>query len=990
MITPRQTRLHRVQTLHDVQRVLWSLVDDRDPFVARSSVVLVPSRAAAAALRHTLETLACRAAGDSGADVVLALPDLATRTEWYEQLYERLAEAPPLVNEFEREVMMGAAARQAAEAGAAPPFRLRPGIVTEIVRLYDELHRLRRGVADFERLMTADLEGDADTDRGACRLLEQTRFLAGTFRGYEARLACPPRLDEHRLREWLLEHPSRLPYTHVVVAMADRASEPGGLWPADFDLLTRLPGLTRIDVVATEGILAAGFHERVHDLLPGIEERRGGTVAGGERGPEEAGPVLVAPAEQAELHFKHRDREEELASIARALKEPRADRTLGRTAIVFRRPLPYIYLARLVFDAAGIPHQTHDALPLAAEPYAAALDLVLECVSSDFGRAPLTALLRSPHFAFVNGRRPAGRAVSAFDRRLGDLGYLSGLNELGALLERWSVPIPGVGGRSVAAHGVVRAVQAMTGELAAFAAPAPASQHLDRLSAFLRRYDHPLAIGDPLRERHLRARAAIHAALVLLGDACRAIDDRTVGFVELSASVRRWIEGQTFAPRAGSDGVHLVSAEAARFGEFDQVHLVGLVDTEWPDRTPRSIFYPPFLLRQLGWPGESDHLNCAQAGFRDLLRLARRETSVSTFSLEDDAIVGASVYLDDLESARMPVNRRPTDPRSRIFPDEALSEDPVTAEPLGGDAAGWLALRQSRSAPSDPAFHGSAGGASRESYAVGALETYLECPFKFFARHVLRLEEEDDDEEARRARRQGQFLHRVFQAFFLEWGETGRGAITLESLDEARILFARTVAPQLDALSEDEAALERTRLFGSAAAEGLAEIVFRIEAESAAVVLERLLEYRLAGPFELEAQGRRRRVSLNGIADRIDLLNDGTLRVIDYKAGRPPNPKRMLQVPLYTLCAARQLEGRHGRSWEPGDGGYIAFRDARRFVAMGSVGSLGKALEDAQARALTAVDGIEAGEFPPTPLEPFGCTFCRYAGVCRKDYVGDE
>ena len=49
---------------------------------------------------------------------------------------------------------------------------------------------------------------------------------------------------------------------------------PHGLWTADFDLLSRLPGLDRVDVVATEALLATGFHERLHDLLPG---HRGGS-----------------------------------------------------------------------------------------------------------------------------------------------------------------------------------------------------------------------------------------------------------------------------------------------------------------------------------------------------------------------------------------------------------------------------------------------------------------------------------------------------------------------------------------------------------------------------------------------------------------------------------------------------------------------------------------------------------------------------------------
>ena len=36
-----------------------------------------------------------------------------------------------------------------------------------------------------------------------------------------------------------------------------------------------------------------------------------------------------------------------------------------------------------------------------------------------------------------------------------------------------------------------------------------------------------------------------------------------------------------------------------------------------------------------------------------------------------------------------------------------------------------------------------------------------------------------------------------------------------------------------------------------------------------------------------------------------------------------------------------------------------------------------------------AVEGIERGDFPPTPEDVFLCGFCSYGSVCRKDYVGD-
>ena len=42
------------------------------------------------------------------------------------------------------------------------------------------------------------------------------------------------------------------------------------------------------------------------------------------------------------------------------------------------------------------------------------------------------------------------------------------------------------------------------------------------------------------------------------------------------------------------------------------------------------------------------------------------------------------------------------------------------------------------------------------------------------------------------------------------------------------------------------------------------------------------------------------------------------------------------------------------------------------------------------ARRIVRLAGVEAGEFPPRPHEERICSYCAYASVCRKDYVGDE
>jgi RecB family exonuclease len=463
-----------------------------------------------------------------------------------------------------------------------------------------------------------------------------------------------------------------------------------------------------------------------------------------------------------------------------------------------------------------------------------------------------------------------------------------------------------------------------------------------------------------------------------------------VQVAEIAAMIRRWIEGQTFAPRAGATGVQVLDAQAARYGEFDEIFLVGLVEGEWPQRPAKNIFYPASLLSQLDWPDSRVALAGERAAFQDLLQLPRREVHLSTFELENDSIVSPSVFLEDVERAGLRQVDAEPPTRARLFVSEGLSLEPVARGAVEKEAAAWLTLRVGRSEFSADRFHGAAASHKPAAHTVSSLERYLECPFRYFAERVLKLEEDPEDEAAMTPKELGIFVHRVFEAFFGEWNRLGKGGITPENLAEARAVVRDIVEPILAELPDDEAAVQRTRLLGSAADEGLAEAVFQIEAEWQTPVEQRLLEHTLAGEFEIRTDAETRRVSLRGKADRIDLLADGTFRIIDYKLTRAPDRKLALQLPIYTICTAQHLLEVTGKAWEPGEAGYIAFGGGRRFVSMlGRGKDTEGTLRDAQTRLLATIDAIERGEFPPRPAETHMCLRCAHATVCRKEYVGD-
>jgi hypothetical protein len=227
VITPRRIRLLRARDLAGYRSTLTACaraLDSAGPGSSRAApagdtFVLVPTSAAAAQLSRTLRE---RLGGE------VTLPRIGSRDDLYAELVERLPSALRELSSFEREAILAAGAREAEDRGTPPPFHVRPALVAEMLALYDHVRRLGRTVDDFDRLLSGELEPAAESDRGAQQLLEQTRFLAASFRAYERHLAESEAGDEHALRAQLMGTPSSTPLRHLVVAIGDRPFDAGG------------------------------------------------------------------------------------------------------------------------------------------------------------------------------------------------------------------------------------------------------------------------------------------------------------------------------------------------------------------------------------------------------------------------------------------------------------------------------------------------------------------------------------------------------------------------------------------------------------------------------------------------------------------------------------------------------------------------------------------------------------------------------------------
>lgn len=988
--TPQQRRLVRTPDLAAFRNTLIATATAGTPADIRRRTVILPSRGAIELLRRAIEDAHLGAPGHG-----VVLPSMLTRDDWMAEMHAALPNAAPLLGRIEREVMFDRSAHEASLI-ERPPFLVRPGLVGAMLDFYDELRRRGRTVQRFSDVLARELEGaELDDDRGSHELLRQTAFLTRVFNAYEAQVAAVDAdgrlvgIDEHGLRARMLAGEATWPTDHVIVAVADHPSDPRGLWPADFDLLGRLTSLAQLDIVVTDETHDAGFRERIDREVPDLADVR---IAAERVVPSVLVPAGALASATSDVCVDYRDREEELREVARVIRGRAAEHdeaALSRTAVLFQRPLPYLYLAQQVLGEAGVPYQAFDTLPLAAEPWAALLDLALVVARTGGTRESALALARSPLLYLERGDDVVSLTdLSRLDQLLIDGRVTIAPSEypqaVAPLLAAARRPHPVNDARVMRA---AEAVAELSMALEGFRSAATASAQIDAVSACLRRFERRAPSAG--RDRHLRARGAVLASLDRQAAAYRQHDDRPRDPEVLSSAIHHWVERQTFTPRRGSTGVHLVDAVAARFGQFDHVHIVGLVDAEWPERQRRSIFYTSSLLKELGWPGDDDHLRAQQAAFRDLVTLPARTLSLSAFQLEGDAVVAATPLADEARALpRQTRERRDV----RIFADERLALAPVSAESLTPDAADWLHLRTDRPPLNAPAYRGDVGPQPPREYRVSSLDRFVECPFKYFAGAVLRLDEEAEEQAALTPRERGTLLHSVFETFYRQWDAEGRGAITADTVADAIAQFELHARAALASLPEPDRVLETARLMGSIVMRGAAERVFLLEADASRPVAKRFMEHQVNGTYDFPAGfAPPKRIAIRGVADRIDVFEDGSLRLIDYKLSRPPK-KGAVQLKVYGYVAQQQLSNLDGRPHPVAVADYVSFGDDSSPVAAvaGKGTSVQQAIEAGAQEFAAHVTHIEEGKFPPQPQSAALCEWCAFALVCRKETSDGE
>jgi len=210
---------------------------------------------------------------------------------------------------------------------------------------------------------------------------------------------------------------------------------------------------------------------------------------------------------------------------------------------------------------------------------------------------------------------------------------------------------------------------------------------------------------------------------------------------------------------------------------------------------------------------------------------------------------------------------------------------------------------------------------------------YVGCPLRFYFHSIARLEADDEISEEVDAPMFGTILHAAVQTLYARIaGEAHPGETLRAMIRTGEVAQAVEAAINQNYLQDKHATAEdysgNLLLVKDIVIRYLRGGVMPYDAAHDAFAVSGL-EEPVAYPFRFRAGGRDLEMKFAGIADRIDTLDDGALRVVDYKTGAPHlefdgveslftgTGKQRLSNILQTLLYAMMLHRSRGCDVEP-------------------------------------------------------------------------
>lgn len=315
-------------------------------------------------------------------------------------------------------------------------------------------------------------------------------------------------------------------------------------------------------------------------------------------------------------------------------------------------------------------------------------------------------------------------------------------------------------------------------------------------------------------------------------------------------------------PQGGHPRIFIWGLLEARLQQTDLMVLGGLNEGTWPGLPSPDPWLAPRVRAELALPGLERRIGLAAHDFasalggrRVLVTRARRDASTpaiaSRFWLRLEAMTGGLTRWPQLKSWAQAIDMPEGETQPAVRPAPA---PPVRDRPT--------------------------------RISVTAVDRLKADPYAFYAQSMLGLRALDPVDAEPSPAWRGSAVHDVLELWFRE-----------DDCDPARLVARAEALLERSDAHPLMRALWRPRLIESI--EWIAEQVRANAAEG-----RKPLAAEVSGNIDIAG------VTLNGTADRIDQLADGTLAIVDYKTGSPPTPAAVeagysMQLGLLGLLADR-------------------------------------------------------------------------------------
>ena len=306
----------------------------------------------------------------------------------------------------------------------------------------------------------------------------------------------------------------------------------------------------------------------------------------------------------------------------------------------------------------------------------------------------------------------------------------------------------------------------------------------------------------------------------------------------------------TMEPFSGTplQGLQVLGMLESRLISFDNVIVLDANEDKLPTIPLNQPLIPREVMRMLGFDGLASEEEIQRHRFMRLVRGAKRAHIIYNESDESEKSRFVQELIWDHEIAH---GKTPNVRNLAITPGALAAASPII---------------KSRSAVH--ALHNMTWSASR-------LDTYLNCPKKFYFRYIQKLDEQETVDDETDARDVGTFLHELLEQAYRPL--LGRPPVIDEAfINDTLALLRNDFETKLAHRMKGEGPLVlRTMLHRI-------EKFLRADSENMTLVSEiQSLEQQYTVPLVL----RRHAYPFVAKVDRVDRLQDGTVLVLDYKSG---------------------------------------------------------------------------------------------------------